>query len=85
MKRQIIAPFDLAFFYARYLQYKHEGGKIIHFEKSEIKSERLIVKISYNDSRLIYDIGTKFIKGYSKFNDFYYKWENKKAFKANAF
>jgi len=70
-KRQIVSPFDLAYFYAKYLELRPGNMSFILFEKTEINSGKNVIKVSYNDFVLLSDIFARFNESYSKFNEFY--------------
>ena len=70
LKRQIIAPFNFNYYYARFLQYKQGENNLSNYEKSVIKVDKTIVKISYNDNKLLYELSAQFMQSIEKFNTF---------------
>ncbi|CDW82625.1 ph domain containing protein [Stylonychia lemnae] len=78
-KRQIISPFNISYFYARYLQFRPAENKIINYEKSEIKMDMIMLKISYYDAKLLYELSQEFSASFIKFNDYYSEWLKKKT------
>jgi hypothetical protein len=56
-KRQIIAPFDLKYYYSRFLQWRpNYPEKMLNYEKSELRLKKLMAKVSYTDMQLIMQI-----------------------------
>jgi hypothetical protein len=43
----------MSYFYAMYIHYKLETNELATFDKSEIKKEKAVIKVSYNDFRLL--------------------------------
>lgn len=61
----------MAYFYARYLQFRPNDYKLYNYQKSQIKLEKIMVKISYYDIRLLYNLANEFNQGFDKYNKFY--------------
>lgn len=79
-KRSIITPFNLTYYYAKYISYLNGHKKLTTFDKSEIKNDPAVIKVSYNDFSVLQELSSKFVDSYSKFNEFYlnYKQEQQK-------
>lgn len=49
-KREIIAPFDLRYYYSKLIQWRPTfSERLLNFEKSELRFKKLKAKVSYND------------------------------------
>lgn len=78
IKRELITPFNFSYFYAKCLNYDDEKKKILIFDKSEVKVDKTIMKFSYNDLRLIYDVFKKIRTNYMKFGKYLLKKKEEK-------
>jgi hypothetical protein len=70
-KRQIISPFTFSYFYARYLKLRLRDTKLVHYEKSETTIDKLMIKVSYYDFKLLSGLSAEFYQGFERFNKFY--------------
>jgi len=59
------------FHFAKFLQFRQKEQRLFCYDKSEIKGEKVIVKVSFKDFQLMQTIWQQFSSGYQKYNEFY--------------